>query len=131
MPDTAYNKMVLCGYEKGEYDKFYGSTAVNMIGPMTQIHNIAENGVAFKSLLFDPDKQPPAQFDEHGQAAVNIKPYIRRDFVTDDFTDMMPSYHSVVKGFIVSDDPPFNATRSKRDQGRALLFHQPSWKPSH
>jgi hypothetical protein len=132
MPATATNKMILCVLyvlcvlcvqdenEKGEYDKFYGSTADNMIGPMTQIHNIAENRVAFKSLLFDPDNQPLQQFDEHGQAAENIKPYIRRVFVTDDFTDMMPSYHSFVKGVIDSDDPPFNATRSKRDQGRQL-----------
>ena len=48
--------------EKGEYDKFYGSSTDNMIGPMTQIHNIAEDRVAFKSLLFYPDGQPPGQF---------------------------------------------------------------------
>jgi hypothetical protein len=106
--------------EKGEYDKFYGSSADNMIGPMTQIHNIAEDGVAFKSLLFDPDSQPPGQFNKHGQAAEMIKLYIRRVFVTDDLTDMMPSDHNFVKNFMESNDPPLNANRSKRDQGRQL-----------
>ena len=130
MPATATNKMILCVLyvlcvlcvqdenEKGEYDKFYGSTAENMIGPMTQIHNITEDEVTFKSLLFDPDNQPPEQFTKHGQAAESIKQYIRRVSVTDDFTDMMPSYHSFVKGVIDSDDPPLNAPRSKRVQGR-------------
>jgi HSP90 family molecular chaperone len=87
---------------------------------MTQIHIIAEGEVTFKSILFDPDSQPPEQFKMHGQKAENIKPYIRRVFVPDDLTDMMPSYHSFVKGVIDSDDPPLNASRSKREKGRQL-----------
>jgi HSP90 family molecular chaperone len=78
--DMARNKMIQCVQpfrmrkpdenEKGEYDKFYGSSADNLIGPMTQIHNIAEDGVAFKSLLFDPDGQPPGQFNKHRPAVL-------------------------------------------------------------
>ena len=94
------DKMVLCAqpfrtrkpyeYEKGEYGKFYGSTADNMIGPMTQIHNIAENEVTCKSLIIDPDSQPPELSNKHEPAAEMIKLYIRRVFVTDDFADTMP-----------------------------------------
>jgi hypothetical protein len=33
------------------------------------INIFAEGEVTFKSLIFDPDSQPPGQFDKHGQAA--------------------------------------------------------------
>jgi hypothetical protein len=130
MPAMASNKNVLRvqpirtrkpdEIEKGEYDKFYGSTASNMNGPMTQTHFIAEGEVTFKSFLFDPDSQPSEQFNKQGQAAEHIKLNIRRVFVTDDFKDMINSYHSFVNGVIESDDPPLNVSRSKRDQGRQL-----------
>jgi hypothetical protein len=69
--------------------------------PMTttacdKINIFAEGEVTFKSLIFDPDSQPPEQFNKHGQAAEIIKLYIRRVLVTDDFTDMMTSYHNFV-----------------------------------
>jgi hypothetical protein len=78
--------------EKGVYDKFYGSSANNM----TKIHDFAEDGVAFKSLLFDPNSQPPGQFNKHGQVAGIIKLYIREVFVTNDFADRMPNDHNFV-----------------------------------
>jgi hypothetical protein len=121
MPGTACNKMVLC-VQLIRTRKPDGSTANNMIGPMTcdKIHIFAEGEVAFKSLIFDPVSQPPEQFNKHGQAAEIIKVHIRRIFVTDDFTDMMPSYHNFVKSVTESDDHPLNASRSKGDQGRQL-----------
>jgi heat shock protein beta len=123
------DKMVLCAqpfrtrkpyeYEKGEYGKFYGSTADNMIGPMTQIHYIAENEVTFKSLIFDPDNQPPEQFNKHRQATEMIKLHIRRVFVTNDFADMMPSDYNFVQNVLESDDPPLNVTEDIIVEDRA------------
>ena len=51
--------------EKGVCDKFYGSSANNM----TQIHNIAKDGVAYEFLLFDPD----GQFNKYRPAAEMIR----------------------------------------------------------
>jgi hypothetical protein len=58
--DMASNEMIQCVQplrmrkpdenEKGVYDKFYGSSTDIMIGPMTQIHNIAEYKATFESL---------------------------------------------------------------------------------
>jgi hypothetical protein len=93
--------------------------------PMTtmasdKIHTFAEGDMTFKSLFSDPDSQPPEQFDKHGQEAEIINLHIRRIFVTDDFTDMMPRYHNVVESITESDDPPLNISSSKGDQGRQL-----------
>jgi HSP90 family molecular chaperone len=114
MPDMACGKMVLCAqlfrtrkpdeYKKGEYDKSYGSTTDNMIGPMTQIHNIAENKVTIKSLIIYPHSQPPDLFNKHEQAAEMTKLYTRGVFVTNDFMDMMPSDHISIKSVPMSPD---------------------------
>jgi hypothetical protein len=85
-----------------------------------KINIFAEGEVTFKSLIFDHDSQPPGQFNEDGQAAEIINLCIRRVFVIDDFTNMMPSYHNFAKNVIESDDPPLKVSRSKGDQRRQL-----------
>jgi hypothetical protein len=93
MADMASDKMIqYVKNEKRVYDMFYGSSATNMIGSMTQIHNIAKDGMAYESLLF----------------------------ITDDPADMMPSYHNFAETVPESNDPPLSVSRSKRDQGRQL-----------
>merc|ERR1712106_456910 len=106
--------------EQGEYDEFYKSITKDKNGPMTQTHFIAEGEVTFKSLLFVPNTQPSEQFNKYGQAAENIKLYVRRVFITDDFKDMMPSYLSLVKGVVDSDDLPLNVSRETLQQHKLL-----------
>jgi len=106
--------------EQGEYDEFYKSITKDKNGPMTQTHFIAEGEVTFKSLLFVPNNQPSEQFNKYGQAAENIKLYVRRVFITDDFKDMMPNYLSFVKGVVDSDDLPLNVSRETLQQHKLL-----------
>eukprot|EP00090_Calanus_glacialis_P004505 TRINITY_DN1336_c0_g1_i1.p1 TRINITY_DN1336_c0_g1~~TRINITY_DN1336_c0_g1_i1.p1 ORF type:complete len:800 (-),score=286.11 TRINITY_DN1336_c0_g1_i1:236-2635(-) len=106
--------------EQGEYDEFYKSITKDKNGPMTQTHFVAEGEVTFKSLLFVPNSQPSEQFNKYGQAAENIKLYVRRVFITDDFKDMMPSYLSFVKGVVDSDDLPLNVSRETLQQHKLL-----------
>ena len=49
-----------------------------------------------------------------------IKLSNRRVFVADDFADMMPNDHNLVKKAIESDDPHLNVSSSKGEQGRQL-----------
>jgi len=104
----------------GEYDEFYMSITKDKNGPLTQTHFIAEGEVTFKSLLFVPSKQESEQFNKYGQTTSNIKLYVRRVFITDDFKDMMPNYLSFVKGVVDSDDLPLNVSRETLQQHKLL-----------
>jgi len=106
--------------EQTEYDEFYKSITKDKNGPMTQTHFIAEGEVTFKSLLFVPNSQPSEQFNKYGQVSENIKLYVRRVFITDDFKDMMPNYLSFVKGVVDSDDLPLNVSRETLQQHKLL-----------
>merc|ERR1712051_170811 len=106
--------------EEGEYEEFYKAITKDKNGPMTQTHFIAEGEVTFKSLLFVPSKQESEQFNKYGQAQENIKLYVRRVFITDDFKDMMPNYLSFVKGAVDSDDLPLNVSRETLQQHKLL-----------
>merc|ERR1712110_1403939 len=106
--------------EEGEYEEFYKAITKDKNGPMTQTHFIAEGEVTFKSLLFVPSKQESEQFNSYGKATENIKLYVRRVFITDDFKDMMPNYLSFVKGVVDSDDLPLNVSRETLQQHKLL-----------
>merc|ERR1712158_69577 len=106
--------------EEGEYEEFYKAITKEKNGPMTQTHFIAEGEVTFKSLLFVPSKQESESFNKYGQAQENIKLYVRRVFITDDFKDMMPNYLSFVKGVVDSDDLPLNVSRETLQQHKLL-----------
>merc|ERR1712226_1374232 len=106
--------------EQTEYDEFYKSITKDNNGPITQTHFIAEGEVTFKSLLFIPNTQPSETFNKYGQTGENIKLYVRRVFITDDFKDMMPNYLSFVKGVVDSDDLPLNVSRETLQQHKLL-----------
>merc|ERR1712228_860717 len=72
------------------------------------------------SLLFVPSKQESETFNKYGQAQENIKLYVGRVFITDDFKDMMPNYLSFVKGVVDSDDLPLNVSRETLQQHKLL-----------
>merc|ERR1719318_1687391 len=106
--------------EEGEYEEFYKAITKDNNGPLTQSHFIAEGEVTFKSLLFVPNTQESEQFNKYGQSTSNIKLYVRRVFITDDFKDMMPNYLSFVKGVVDSDDLPLNVSRETLQQHKLL-----------
>merc|ERR1719277_1180508 len=106
--------------EEQDYTEFYKSITKDTNGPMTHTHFIAEGEVTFKSLLFVPVNQPSESFNKYGSMDEQIKLYVRRVFITDDFKDMMPNYLSFVKGVVDSDDLPLNVSRETLQQHKLL-----------
>merc|ERR1712029_1317694 len=106
--------------EEEEYSEFYKSITKDSDEHMTHTHFIAEGEVTFKSLLFIPNTQPSETFNKYGSITENIKLYVRRVFITDDFKYMMPNYLSFVKGVVDSDDLPLNVSRETLQQHKLL-----------
>merc|ERR1719511_419184 len=106
--------------EEQDYTEFYKSITKDTNGPMTHTHFIAEGEVTFKSLLFVPVSQPSESFNKYGSMDEQIKLYVRRVFITNDFKDMMPNYLSFVRGVVDSDDLPLNVSRETLQQHKLL-----------
>lgn len=103
-----------------EYNEFYKSLTKDTEVPLTQTHFIAEGEVTFKSLLFVPKVQPSESFNKYGSKSDNIKLYVRRVFITDEFNDMMPNYLNFIRGVVDSDDLPLNVSRETLQQHKLI-----------
>lgn len=103
-----------------EYDEFYKSITRDHQPPTAKTHFIAEGELTFKSLLFIPKVQPTESFNRYGSKSDNIKLYVRRVFISDEFNDLMPSYLSFVRGVVDSDDLPLNVGRETLQQHKLL-----------
>lgn len=103
-----------------EYTEFYKSLTKDTSEPLTQTHFIAEGEVTFKSLLFIPKVQPSESFNKYGSKSDNIKLYVRRVFITDEFNDMMPNYLNFIRGVVDSDDLPLNVSRETLQQHKLI-----------
>ncbi|XP_020814641.1 endoplasmin [Drosophila serrata] len=105
---------------ENEYTSFYKSLTKDSSEPLTQTHFIAEGEVTFKSLLYVPKIQPSESFNRYGTNSDNIKLYVRRVFITDEFNDMMPNYLSFIRGVVDSDDLPLNVSRETLQQHKLI-----------
>merc|ERR1712180_21907 len=103
-----------------EYEEFYKAITKDSEKPLTKTHFVAEGEVTFKSILFVPTTSPNDMFSDYGKRKEQIKLYVRRVFITDDFEDMMPKYLSFVKGIVDSDDLPLNVSREQLQQHKLL-----------
>ncbi|XP_054007222.1 endoplasmin [Hylaeus anthracinus] len=106
--------------EEKDYNDFYKALTKDTQEPLAKIHFVAEGEVTFKSLLFIPKVQPSDSFNRYGTKADNIKLYVRRVFITDKFTDMMPNYLSFIRGIVDSDDLPLNVSRENLQQHKLI-----------
>ncbi|KAH9522857.1 hypothetical protein DERF_006413 [Dermatophagoides farinae] len=103
-----------------EYNEFYKSMTRDTQDPLAKTHFIAEGEVTFRSLLYVPKVNPTETLNRYGTRTDNIKLYVRRVFITDDFTDMMPNYLNFIRGLVDSDDLPLNVSRETLQQHKLL-----------
>ncbi|CAD5219440.1 unnamed protein product [Bursaphelenchus okinawaensis] len=103
-----------------EYKEFYKSITKDYDEPLGHVHFNAEGEVSFRSIMYVPKKAQQDAFQNYGKANENIKLYVRRVFITDDFQDMLPKYLSFIRGLVDSDDLPLNVSRENLQQHKLL-----------
>lgn len=106
--------------DEKEYEDFYKSLTKDTSPPLAKIHFVAEGEVTFKSILYVPKVQPSESFNKYGTRTDNIKLFVRRVFITDDFQDMMPNYLNFIRGIVDSDDLPLNVSRETLQQHKLI-----------
>ncbi|XP_021831224.1 endoplasmin homolog [Prunus avium] len=106
-----------------EYTKFYHSIAKDFGDekPLSWSHFTAEGDVEFKAVLFVPPKAPHDLYESYYNAnKSNLKLYVRRVFISDEFDELLPKYLNFLKGLVDSDTLPLNVSREMLQQHSSL-----------
>merc|ERR1740130_1891633 len=104
-----------------EYARFFkGLRNGDDTEPLTWIHFRAEGEIEFKSILFIPKAPPTDMYDNYYGKQSQMRLYVRKVLITDEFEDLMPRYLSFIRGVVDSDDLPLNVSRETLQQHKVL-----------
>ncbi|XP_044489472.1 heat shock protein 90-5, chloroplastic [Mangifera indica] len=107
--------------EKDEYHEFYKKTFNEFLDPLAYTHFTTEGEVEFWSVLYVPGMGPLNNEDVMNPKTKNIRLYVKRVFISDDFDgELFPRYLSFVKGVVDSDDLPLNVSREILQESRIV-----------
>nr|QBA88869.1 heat shock protein 90-5 [Haloxylon ammodendron] len=106
---------------KDEYYEFYKKTFNEFLDPLTYTHFTTEGEVEFRSVLYIPGMAPMNNEDVINPKTKNIRLYVKRVFISDDFDgELFPRYLSFVKGVVDSNDLPLNVSREILQESRIV-----------
>ncbi|CAG8634379.1 12385_t:CDS:2, partial [Racocetra fulgida] len=91
-----------------EYENFYMSFSKD------------NSEVDFKAIVYIPSKAPDNLFQKVQDFARNVKLFVKRVFITDEFLDFVPKYLAFIKAIIDADDIPLNVSRETLQHHRSL-----------
>nr|CAB3469021.1 unnamed protein product [Digitaria exilis] len=100
-----------------EYSKFYHTLAKDFSDdkPMAWSHFTAEGDVEFKALLFVPPKAPHDLYESYyNNNKSNLKLYVRRVFISDEFDDLLPKK-------LAEEDPDEYSNKDKTDEEKGEM----------
>src|SRR5690349_18669091 len=92
-----------------QYKEFYHHVGHGFDDPWLTIHARAEGVLEYTLLLFVPSQKPFDLFDPERKS--RLKLYIRRVFITDEGTELLPAYLRFIRGIVDSEDLPLNISR--------------------
>lgn len=106
---------------KEEYNEFYKKTFNEYMEPLASSHFTTEGEVEFRSVLFVPSVSPMGKDDIVNPKTKNIRLYVKRVFISDDFDgELFPRYLSFIKGVVDSNDLPLNVSREILQESRIV-----------
>jgi len=103
-----------------EYNDFYKTIAKDSADPLAYTHFSAEGEIDFRAILYVPRNAPFNMFEDYYGVSSEIKLYVRRVLITEEFTDLMPKYLNFVRGVVDSDDLPLNVSREQLQQMKMI-----------
>jgi molecular chaperone HtpG len=92
-----------------QYKEFYHHVGHGFDDPWLTLHARAEGVLEYTLLLFVPSQKPFDLFDPERKS--RLKLYVRRVFITDEGTELLPAYLRFVRGVVDSEDLPLNISR--------------------
>jgi molecular chaperone HtpG len=92
-----------------QYKEFYHHVGHGFDEPWLTLHAKAEGTVEYTYLLFVPSAKPFDLFDPDRKT--RLKLYVRRVFITEEGTELVPSYLRFLRGIVDSEDLPLNVSR--------------------
>lgn len=101
-----------------QYKEFYHHIAHSPDTPWMTLHNKVEGKVEYTNLLFIPSVAPFDLF--HPDRKRRVKLYVKRVFITDEGTDIIPHYLRFLRGVVDSEDLPLNISRETLQKNPVL-----------
>jgi molecular chaperone HtpG len=92
-----------------QYKEFYHHVGHSFDDPWLTLHTKAEGVIEYTNLLFVPSTKPFDLFDPERKSRVKL--YVRRVFITDEGTNLLPAYLRFLRGIVDSEDLPLNVSR--------------------
>jgi molecular chaperone HtpG len=92
-----------------QYKEFYRNVAHSFDDPALVLHVRVEGTLAYSALLFVPGARPSDLF--HPERKSHVRLYVKRVFITDEASDLLPSYLRFLRGVVDTEDLPLNVSR--------------------
>jgi molecular chaperone HtpG len=99
-----------------EYQEFYKQISYDSAAPLAYTHNRVEGRTEYTQLLYVPTKAPFDLWNRDKRGGVKL--YVKRVFIMDDASELMPNYLRFVKGVVDSADLPLNVSRELLQESR-------------